>query len=314
MKTAHKRLRDSQVIAERYQVEEFLGAGNTGEVYRCRDLSGGKARVAVKVLHGVDTDSGPLSVLSAEFSFLRRFSHPNFVRLLDFGILKDTGKVFLAEEFVAGKDIYSASEGMDIDEQLKLIVSLSKAILYLHSQEIVHGNLKSSNAILREHENEDERLKLMDFGLGQWIRKTPQGKINAIPLYTAPEILLGGKANAESDLYSLGVLIYQLLTRRLPFGDEDPGFLIQKHLQGSFDLRPIERLSGGAALSQLLSRLLDKDPLKRPHSREEVLRLLGEAVGRDCLAMDVKELESHFSITRFVGRENEMTFLQEGAD
>lgn len=314
MKTAHKRLRDFQVIAERYQVEEFLGAGDCGEVYRCRDLGGGKARISIKVFHGINTESEPLSAFSGEFSFLRRLRHQNLVRLLDFGILKDTGKLFLVEEFVAGKDIYSASEEMNTGEQLNLIVSLSKAILYLHSQGIVHGNLKPSNAVLREHEQEDERLKLMDFGFGRWVRKAPQGNINPMPLYTAPEVLLGGMANAESDLYSLGILIYQLLTRRLPFGDEDPGFLIQKHLQGSIDLRPIGRLNGGSALSQLLSRLLDKDPVNRPRSMGGVLGPLGEATGRDCSGMDVKEMESYFSITRFVGREKEMASLQGFAD
>jgi hypothetical protein len=314
MQRAHRRLNETRIVGERYQIEGYLGEGDAGTVYQCRDLGEGKTRLAMKILRGANPIPSLTASLSQELSFLRRLSHTNLARLLDFGILEDTGELFLVEEFVEGKDLYSGSEGMSPEELLTLLVELCKAIQYLHLQRIVHGSLKPSNAVLVGNGDGRRQLKVLDFGIARWLRNTQFGGGNAMPIYTAPEILLGERPDARSDLYSLGILTYQLLARRLPFGDEDPGFLIQKHLQGSVDLRPIERLSGGSALSQLLRGLLDKSPLRRPASGEIAIKLLGEAVGEDCSGMDVKELETYFSTTRLVGREKEILHLRECAN
>lgn len=314
MKIAPRKFREGQVIGERYQIDRFLGSGEMGEAYQCRDLDEGAVRLAVKVLWGTQSVAVPMEALGRELSFLRRLNQPDVARLLDFGFLGDGNRLFLVYEFVEGKDLYAASEKMSTDELMGLILELCGAVLRLHSQGVLHGNLKPSNVLVRRVNAEEDRLKVLDYGLKGWFRNDASGGMGVMPVYTAPEILLGERADPVSDLYSLGILIYQLLTRRLPFEDEDPGFLIQKHLQGSVDFRPIDRLSGGAALSQLLRALLNKDPAKRPSSVEEVIGLLKDAAGGDSAAIKMERYGNRLTAARFVGREAEMRFLRECAD
>src|SRR6185503_18612647 len=101
--------------------------------------------------------------------------------------------------------------------------------------------------------------------------------------------------------------------RRLPFEDDDPGFLIQKQLQAKPDLRPVERLEYGASLVQALRSLLEKDPEKRPSSAEDTVRLLSVATGQDFSRETPQAVESYFSAGKFVGREQELTLLQQRA-
>jgi eukaryotic-like serine/threonine-protein kinase len=162
-------------------------------------------------------------------------------------------------------------------------------------------------------ENGNERLKLLEFGLNHWNEMRQHSSDFGKPAYIAPEILLGGPVNESSDLYSLGVLIYQLLARKLPFDDEDVDFLIQKHLQGSVNMHPIERVKGGENIAPFIRRLLEKDPARRFASIEEVIQGLCEIQNRDGLNLNVKEKESHFSAAPLVGREKEMQLLQDRA-
>ena len=149
--------------------------------------------------------------------------------------------------------------------------------------------------------------------MAQWRGKGRQHHGVGTLAYTAPEILLGQPATPRSDLYSLGILFYQLLTRRLPFEDDDPGFLIQKHLQAKPDLRPVERLEYGASLVQALRSLLEKDPEKRPSSADDTVRLLSVATGQDYSRETPQAVESYFSAGKFVGRDQELTLLQQRA-
>jgi transcriptional regulator with GAF, ATPase, and Fis domain/serine/threonine protein kinase/tetratricopeptide (TPR) repeat protein len=312
MSAMQKPLREGLVVGDRYQIDAPWGIDETGFVYRCRDLETGKARTKMKILSTDSFSSGSAGSLFKYFSLLRRLRHPNLIRILDFGILEDSGRLFQIEEWIDGEDLLSATEGADPERILNLIIDASKAVQYLHARGIVHGNINRANAILSKP-GESRSLKLLGFGLmqvlPQHLRNGGFGALN----YVAPEVLMGGAVNESSDLYSLGVLMYQLLARRLPFEDEDPGFLIQKHLQGSVDLRTIERLKCGAGLTQLLCALLDKDPSKRPACGEVVMRISGELPDRKCRRAEVDSLESYLSASPLVGREQEMQLLQKSA-
>ena len=314
MNKAKKRLPDGLIIKGRYQIGGYLGRDIGGDVYEGLDSGEERTRLRIKILRFDEPAIKAVDAISREFSFLRRLNHPNLVRVLDFGILEDKNKLFLVEEWVEGQDLYSDTREMGVREILNLIVDLSKTLQYIHMRGVVHGNLNPSNAILTKSDGEKPRLRLFDFGLSRWIKNFVYKNENGVLAYTAPEVLLGQQATAESDLYSLGILTYQLLVRRLPFEDDDPGFLIQKHLQGSVDLRPVERLKRGDDLSRLLSELLDKDRKKRPGSGEEVARRLCDVLGQNGSEKRVKELEGCFSTAQFVGREKEMRLLQERAD
>jgi Nif-specific regulatory protein len=313
MNTEQSAVRDALIMGNRYQIERPLGINDIGDVYLCRDLIQGQMRVAVRTLGFVEAVSGVASRSSREFSLLQRLRHPNLARIMDFGILEGSGELFLVHEWIKGEDLYAGTEGSEPDEVLAVMIELLKAMQYLHARGIVHGNLKPSNVILSEGEEGNTRLKIMNYGLMHLSHMAQIRRGLGALAYTAPEILLGKSPDKRSDFYSLGILMYQILMRRLPFEDEDPGFLIQKHLQGSVDLRPIERMRSGSCLSQLVRSLLDKDPANRPSSGEEIIRLIGDALGRNCLEVDLKEVESHFTASQFVGRAREMSHLQECA-
>jgi transcriptional regulator with GAF, ATPase, and Fis domain/tetratricopeptide (TPR) repeat protein len=313
MNPAQRQIREGLIVGDHYRIEEPLRKDGRADVYACRDLFDEKTKVVIKILHSPATAPGAIGNTGREFSLLKKLRHPNLVRILDFGILEGSGGLFLIEEWVKGRDLYAGTEGIDIEAMLGLIVELSKTIQYLHTRGIVHGDLKPSNVILLGNENGAGKLKLFGYGLSPGSHSRPQAGAYGTLAYTAPEILLGGRAGPSSDIYSLGIIIYQILARRLPFDDEDPGFLIQKHLHGSVEMRPIEHLKGGVYLSQLVRRLLDKEPEKRPSSGEEIISLLSDTLGRDCSEKDIKKLENCISASRFVGREREMLFLKECA-
>jgi Nif-specific regulatory protein len=312
MSAAQNHIREGLILGGRYQIEDMLGTGELKKTFTCRELYGAKSKLAAKILFSTTMDTRSTGLVGRELSLLKRLRHPNLIRILDFGIIEGTGALFLIEELVQGRDAYAGTEAMGVGGVLNFIVEISRALQYLHVCGIIHGALKSSNVILMEHSKGSERLKLLDFGLEPFLRSIAQQNEQGILAYTAPEILLEGHANECSDVYSLGVLAYQLLTRRLPFDDEDRGFLIQKHLQGNVDLHPFANLKDVGCLPQLIARMLGKDPEKRP-ALEEVIELASEPLGNNCSAAGIRGTESLFSISEFVGRDKEMAILQERA-
>src|SRR5213593_58410 len=259
---ATRDLRAGTIIGNRYRIDHLLGHGGLGRVYLARDLQDREARVALKFLASGRPREPEVNTLRQEFSLLSRLRHPNLVRILDFGLSGEGGSPFLAEEFIEGEDLLAASRKWDAKEVVPRIASLCQAIQFLHSRNIIHRDLKPTNILVPGNGADSDDFKVLDFGLAQWAgRGKPKAGVGTLA-YTAPEILLGKEATPRSDLYSIGILLYQLLLGRLPFEDEDPGFLIQKQIQGRPDLRPLERLEHGAAFAQVVGSLLEKDPAK----------------------------------------------------
>jgi transcriptional regulator with GAF, ATPase, and Fis domain/tetratricopeptide (TPR) repeat protein len=301
------------LIGHRYQVESLLGQGGLGKVYLARDLLEGETQVALKILATPQRINGQGVSLGQGLSLLTRLRHPNLVHILDFGVLGENRSPFLAEEFVEGDDLMRATVGWDTAQIVELLVSVSRVVQYLHSRGIVHQDLKPGNILLPAATADVEKIKVLDFGLAQCVPYTRSHVAAGTLAYTAPELLLGGAATYRSDLYSLGILFYQLLTRRLPFEDEDPGFLIQKHLQGRPDMRPIEVLEHGPRLAQVILGLMEKDPDRRPSSSEDLIRLLRVATARDFVSPRAESHEIYFAAGPFVGRDRELASLKERA-
>ncbi|MBP1624541.1 MAG: putative serine/threonine protein kinase [Acidobacteria bacterium] len=312
MKAMQKQLREGSIVGDRYEIEKLLTAQDWGSSCLCRDLGAGKVPVRVKFLRQSALESVVPASLSRELSLLRRLRHPNLTRVLDFGILEGSGELFLIDEWVDGESLLAGTEGMDPGDILSLVTELIRALHYLHARGIPHGSLNLSTVILSQR-GESKTVRLLDSGLARCLPALSRGGGFETLAYMAPEALMRGDLGVSSDLYSLGILIYQLLARRLPFEDEDPGFLIQKHLQVSVDLRPIARLKRGAVLSQLIRSLLDKDASRRPSCGQALTKLMAEVRGLDGSRGRIRELETHFSASQFVGREKEMQLLQRRA-
>ncbi len=303
-------LKSGATVGDRYHVERVLGQGALGSAYLCRDLMEGGALVVLRTLTAW-AGSGGVAGLRQELSSLIRFKHPHLAQLLDFGAIDRGSTPYLVRQYVEGPDVLQGSCGWSVEQILCHLVKICRVLQYLHSRDVVHSHLKPSNVVLADSEGKELEPKLLDFGLDRFARRGRRDVANLA--YTAPEVILGHARNPRSDLYSLGILAYQLLTHRLPFDDDDDGFLIQKQLQGRADMRPVERLDGGGGLAQVLLGLLEKDPEKRPSSAEDVIRLLSAASGRDYSGTLPGPVETYFSMGRFVGREKELAFLQERA-
>lgn len=301
-----------QLISHRYRIEKALGATKPGNTFLCTDLRDGQSRVIMKTFSFSSSGDKDLSVLRQRFSTLGRVRHPELARYLDFGMFEKDQRSFLIREFVEGSDIFTASEGWNVERIVQMVVKVCRILHHLHSERIFHGSLRPFNVICNESDDESFVIRVLDYCLDLSTQERMRAGVHQLA-YCAPEVLLGKTSGVSSDLYALGVLAYQLLTRRLPFEQDDQGYIVQKHLQGRADMRAVECLEGGQGLAQVLRDLLEKDPARRPSSASEVVRLLSAAMGRDYSGVVRGPLECCFSQSRFVGREREMSFLQERA-
>lgn len=251
------------LIANRYDVVSLLGEGGMGRVYLAQDRTADR-KVALKVARD------PLSAervehLKHEFWLMTRLRHPNLVEAYDYGRLED-GSPYLTMEVV---------EGSALDETLPLppekvrdvAIQLARALGYIHEQGFVHCDIKPENLRLTP----DGRLKLMDFGLMERKGRIG-GPIRGSLAYLAPEVAKGGMVDARSDLYSLGIMLFQLASGQLPFQAETPAEMLRAHL-GQEPPR-LETLPED--LRELLPQLLAKDPFCRPGNAAELLMALGE--------------------------------------
>ena len=204
-----------------YKILKKIGEGGMGAVYLAEraDL---KQKVALKIIrHGADSDV-ILRRFRREQEILAALEHPNIARLLDVGISKD-GVPFLAMEYVEGVDLttYSNNENLSVAGKLNLFRKVCEAVAYAHSRLIVHRDLKPSNIIV----NSKGEPKLLDFGISKLISETEspenKGTVTSLgmltPNYASPEQFRGETVSTSTDVYSLGVILYELLTDTLPY-------------------------------------------------------------------------------------------------
>ncbi len=205
-----------------WRLLERLGAGGMGEVWLAERADGGfEQRAAVKLLkRGLDTDL-VLARFERERAILARLQHPGIARLLDGGTSAD-GRPYFALEHVAGRPLtdYAAAQDLDVEARLELVLAVCNAVEYAHRNLVVHRDLKPSNILVTA----DGEPKLLDFGIAKLLadeedaRLTHTGLKVLTPAYAAPEQAAGQPVTTATDVYGLGVVLYELLTGELPRG------------------------------------------------------------------------------------------------
>ncbi|MEA3244966.1 MAG: protein kinase [Gemmatimonadota bacterium] len=261
-----------RVLAERYEVIEELGRGGMGRVYRARDRELGE-EVAVKVVrHEVMRDDPALvDRLRTESRLARRITHRNVVRVFDVG--EHEGTYFLTMELVRGITIESLLESrgrLGVTSTLAIATQLADALAVAHEQDVIHRDVKPANLLV----DDEGVLKVMDFGLARLAergrRLTQQGIVVGTPRYMAPEQLLDGDIDARTDLYAMGVVLYECLTGVLPFDAPSPVAMVARMVDGP--PTPVVTLAPevSAPLAALVGQLLAYDPAARPASAREV--------------------------------------------
>ncbi|MEM7048322.1 MAG: tetratricopeptide repeat protein [Acidobacteriota bacterium] len=269
--STHRRV-DEMPVFDRYRVESFLGSGGMGRVYLCRRRDEGLAqRLAVKVLR----DGGRADSLLRECRILSRLAHPNIARFLDAGTT-GAGQPYVAMEYVEGLPLteFCDTRRLPIAERLKLFRRVCQAVEHAHQQLIVHRDLKPSNILVTD----EGEPRLLDFGIAKYLAaeagdETTQRFLT--PGYASPEVLQGGEATRVSDVYSLGVVLCELLYGHRPTGDSSSVEPVAgaAHLRRSTPRRLRIELSGD--LERIVQTSLVDDPVERYDSVAALDRDLG---------------------------------------
>lgn len=219
-----------QLINERYEIIRSVGEGGMANVYLALDTILNR-KVAVKILRGD---------LAEDEKFVRRFQReaisasslndPNIVEVYDVG--EDDGKYFIVMEYVEGKTLKQLIKkrgSLTLPEVIDIMLQLTSAIAHAHESYIIHRDIKPQNVIILE----DGRVKIMDFGIAVALNAGELTQTNSVMgtvYYIPPEQANGGKADVKSDIYSLGILMYELVTGHVPFRGENPVEVAIKHM------------------------------------------------------------------------------------
>jgi eukaryotic-like serine/threonine-protein kinase len=265
-----------RTIAGKYQVLALLGAGGMGRVYRATHAELGED-VAIKFLldHWASMPEFRAR-FRREAVALARLRHPNIVSVLDFG--EDGAELFMVMELVRGVPLTRLFEddSPPLFRKLAVFEQILQVLEAAHSIGIVHRDLKPDNVLVRTSEDRVDRIKVLDFGLA-YLREsegtprlTETGIARGTPDYMSPEQCRGRDVGAPSDVYSAGVMLFELVTRRLPFPSEDFATSMAAHLFADpprmSDAGPKEPVPEG--LEALVHRALAKAPEARPTARE----------------------------------------------
>jgi eukaryotic-like serine/threonine-protein kinase len=211
-----------------YRLLRELGRGGMGVVYLAERVEGGfRQRVAIKLLKlGMDSDA-ILQRFLRERQILAGLDHPNVARLIDGGLTEE-GRPYFAMELVEGEPLttYCASRKLDLPERLGLFEVVCRAVQYAHGRLVIHRDLKPSNLLV----SAEGRLKLLDFGIAKLLGDGEEGEVAGsltetgllplTPQYAAPEQIRGEQVTTSTDVYALGLVAYELLTGRLPYGGD----------------------------------------------------------------------------------------------
>jgi len=258
----------------RYQILERIGTGGMGAVYRARQLNVDRD-VAIKVLLGGGlVDPKLVQRFEAEARIISRLRHPGVLKLIDVGWV-DEGAPFFVTELLHGESLQSAlaAGAMSEARALHITHALADALVEPHAQGIVHRDIKPANVFL-EQIGDREIVKLLDFGvamLHEGTARTTTGNVLGTPKYMSPEQATGERVGPASDLYSLGVLLFECLTGRPPFVSTVPAALLLKHIN---DAPPTPSSLAGVSpgVDALVLDLMAKAPDARPAGARELSR------------------------------------------
>ncbi|HVJ16644.1 MAG TPA: serine/threonine-protein kinase [Polyangiaceae bacterium] len=278
-----------ELIGGRYLVTGALGEGGMGVVYVAEQRMGTAVRkVAIKTLHqDLATDPSVVARFHRECSTVVLLEHPNTIKFYDFGATED-GTLYIAMEFVAGRLLSEVIEEGPLPPErvVNVMRQLCGALDEAHGLGIIHRDLKPDNVVLTQPAGEPDFVKLLDFGIaahsaagGARDRKlTAPGTVLGTPQYMSPEQFSGREVDPRSDIYSLGVMGYEMLTARLPFAAETPLAWAMQHL--TIEPTPFEVSAPRnvpEAMRAAILRALSKNSDQRPSSAAEFLRELSAA-------------------------------------
>jgi serine/threonine-protein kinase len=255
------------LFAGRYEIRGLVGRGGMGAVYRARDRELDE-EVALKVLEAGETD-GAAELLRREIKLARTITHPNVVRAYDFG--EADGVRFLTMEYVAGATLRELLDGgrLELVPALQIAKQICRGLGAVHKAGIVHGDLKPANVVVMT----GGTAKLTDFGVAR-VRRESGTPFAGTPHYMSPEQVRGSELDERSDLYSTGVVMFEMFTGRRPFESADPLELMRLHLDEPVPNPRLLQPTLPDLLAQAIVACLSKARADRPATAADLDRLL----------------------------------------
>lgn len=265
-----------QVVAERYQILGLLGRGGMGAVYLAEHTEL-KKRVALKILHRfMSTNEEVVARFEREAVAAGRLAHPSIVAATDFGRIED-GSFYLALEYIDGKslaEVMAESGPLEEKRAVSIAYQINDALCAAHDAGIVHRDLKPENVLLVKMEEGRELVKVVDFGIAKLNLDedhqeglTRAGLVFGTPEYMSPEQAMGHTVDARSDLYGVGMMLYEMLCGTSPFKAQEVTEMLAKQITEPPPPLP-ESVSPG--LRELVFWLLKKDPDERPETAQRL--------------------------------------------
>ncbi len=263
----------TDLLAGRYRILTEIGSGGMGYVLKAEDTLLNNKIVAIKTLYKETYhDEDFIQNFKNEVNILQCLSHPNLVRVYDIFSVRDS--LFYTMEFVNGQDLlkYVTKNKLNIHDFTDLIIQVCKGLENIHDNGLIHRDLKPENILV----DNKGVIKIADFGLakpyssGDTISRNIAGTTN----YMSPEMCVGSELSNKSDLYTLGIIIYELISLRTPFDHDSDNIVFYKHVHETQNSLKdiIEEVPDW--LSDLVDSLLQKDPNLRPTNAREVIRTI----------------------------------------
>jgi serine/threonine-protein kinase len=266
------------ILSGRYRLESKLGSGGMSTVYLATDETL-ERDVAVKVLHAEISDQADqLERFRREARSVAQLSHPNIVSVIDAG--EDGGHPYIVFEYIEGetlKDRIEHAGRLPLDEAAAYTIEVGRGLAVAHARNLVHRDVKPQNVLI----DPEGRAKVTDFGIARSLEKdglTATGRVLGTTDYVAPEQAMGQRIDPRSDVYSLGVLLYEMLTGDVPFHAETQVGVAMKHVNEPLPDVQRRRPEVSAALAAVVESATAKDPDKRYTGMAEMLRDLEAAL------------------------------------
>ena len=264
-----------QLIANRYQVISLVASGGMASVYLANDQVL-ERKVALKVIHPhLAKDKSFVEKFQREAKMAAQLSHPNLVNVFDQGT--DGEVIFLVMEYVPGitlRDAMNDFGSLDTKKALEIIEPLTEALAAAHSAGILHRDLKPENVFL----SDGGKVKLGDFGLAREISEhTQTGSVVGTVAYLSPELVLRGQADARSDIYSLGVMIFEMLTGKQPYQGEQAVQVAYQHANENIPAPSTVNANVPELLDEIVLWTTARNPSQRPASAVALLPVIARA-------------------------------------
>ncbi len=266
------------VLSGRYRLEAKLGSGGMSTVYLARDQTLDRP-VAVKVMHReMSEQADQLERFRQEARSVAKFSHPNVVSVIDAG--EDGGHPYIVFEYVEGETLkqrISRNGALDPQEAIAYAIEIARGLSVAHARQMVHRDIKPQNILI----DAEGRAKLTDFGISRQLEQdgmTATGRVLGTTDYVAPEQAMGRKVDPRTDIYSLGVVLYEMLVGQVPFAADSQVGVAMKHVNEELPDVQRRRPDVSAAVALVVERSTAKDPGERYQEVGEMIDDLSTAL------------------------------------